>query len=142
MRIALMDFPPSSIVSANTVVQDRLWLPNLAPQATLGLGGAFALACIIGATLLATRQPSLGITWEAVAGKPGLVVAVVTDRTKHPLLTTGDRILAIRLPGEAPINLENELILEDPDIHPTYAGYNRFFEQQSLVAAALAAAKH
>lgn len=111
-----------------------LWLPNLAPQWTLGLIALFAIICVNAGAILATSQPSLGVTWHADDTSDGLIAEV---KSKAMPLKAGDEIVAIRQLGAAPITLTRDLILEDPDIHASYSDFNRFFETQASVAATL-----
>ena len=120
--------------AAHDVATFRLWFPSLAPQLMLGLGGTLALLCAFGAYILAINQPSVGITWTATAETYGLVVNNVSRTEKHFPIVSGDRLTAIKKTDGNPISLHSGLIIDDPDIHLSYADYNNFFSQQSLLA--------
>ena len=110
------------------------WFPPLAPQLMFGLICTLALLCVFGAYILATTQPSVGITWTATADTHGLVANIVSRTDMHFPIAHGDRFVAIKIPGGDPISLHSGHIIDDPDIYLSYADYNNFFSQQSLLA--------
>lgn len=110
--------------------EDALWLPPLAPQQMLILCSLGMLSGLVVACLLATRQPSLGLTWAPTHANNGLLIKKVDDHLDG--FKAGDHLVSIGASTAEPIQLTKALLVEDPDLYGTYADYNRFFHRPTV----------
>ena len=109
----------------------KLWLPNLAPQRILIITGFLIVLCIANTVFVATHQPSLGIVWQPASINDGLQIKKLYKN--HGSLRVGDHFISISKPSSHSLPLNNELIIEDPDLYPTYDLYNHFLEYQNEI---------
>lgn len=110
-----------------------LWLSSLAPQQGLVICGLLILFCLIGAVWLLLSQPSLGLVWAPSPDHHGLIIQEILHDQQDPAFSTGERILFLAKVNGEPAPLDNELIIQDPDLLAIYADYNRFFERQGII---------
>lgn len=93
-----------------------------------------ALATTVVAVTLALDAPWLGLRLEAVDG--GLRVA--SARGPSAEVPKGAQLLSIGIPGQEPIRLRSDDIMEEPDIVDDYLQMDAFFARQGQIAAVLA----
>ncbi|WP_295856964.1 ATP-binding protein [uncultured Xylophilus sp.] len=98
-------------------------------QWLLGAGLCVLLLCAL-ATVLALRQPALGIALAADAAADRVVVAA-TDAHGLP---AGTAVRAIEAPGLAPQPLRAEDLVEEPDFIDRYDDLNAFYRRQDALA--------
>lgn len=93
---------------------------------------AYCLMAIALAIGMALRMPWLGL--QLAAGPDGSVVVV---HSQIPAVPTGARLQSVATPGQAPVALVAQDLVEEPDILDSFAHMDAFFARQSQLAAVL-----
>lgn len=102
---------------------------HLAPARILVAGSVVAVAVFLLNIWLAWLAPWLGLKFDARTIGEGIVVARVFDRgPAYETLRPGDVIIAIELPDGTSLPLTAATIARAADTLPTYAAFDRFFE--------------
>ena len=113
---------------------------RLAPQTIITLSSMFMLCVIVAATIIATRQPWLGLNFTTTDNAQGIRVHQVNAKGPAAgLIKPGDTVY--HLIGTIPLRLQNSDITEEPDAVTHYPEYNQFFEKQTQLHQALGEGK-
>lgn len=107
--------------------------PLLRPMLTLS-AASFCCLLLIGWDIsILMQEPSLGIQWQQNDSKNGLRVASVSEQAHEAGVKAGQVFVRIVSKGGASVAFTADSIIEDPDMHQSYAEYNAFFEHQSAL---------
>ena len=113
---------------------------NILESPYLILAGAalLAMACAALSILVAFRQPWLGLKLQVDKRHSGVFVESVQAGSPADLiLSPGDSILSIRSPSGLPFFFKSSDLIEDPDVFPTFQGYNSFLGREGSLAGIL-----
>ena len=113
----------------------RVGMLRLPPMRALFLAMLIGLAGFGGSLWYSLRQPWLGLTFEPASDGIGLVIRRVDARGAGAgILSPGDRLLSIAGTDGAWMQLRSRDLIDDPDEHPHFSGYNLFLERQSRLS--------
>ncbi|MDT8284043.1 MAG: hypothetical protein RQ767_00830 [Thermovirgaceae bacterium] len=108
------------------------------PYRILSAAALLGLACVALSTRVALQQPWLGVDLRPDEGQPGVVVEDVhAGGPAGQILTPGDSVVSIRSPSGLLFLFQASDLVEDPDVFPTFQGYNSFEKRQGLLAGIL-----
>lgn len=111
---------------------------HLPPQRLLLclLAGAMLLAALC--TITALQAPWLGISFAADAPSDSLrITALAPSHPNNSVLSPGVRITGLASGQGKPLSLPARVVLEDPDVLPSYHELEQFYQHQSALSNAL-----
>lgn len=108
------------------------WRRSLPPQALLAIITAIGIVAAAIVTALASALPAPEVTFEAI--DDALVVGTAPEELAH---LRGRRVTAFH-PGDARIPATPTLVIEEPDVLPTYEAIQAWMDDQGALAVALA----
>ncbi len=111
---------------------------RLSPRTLIGLGAALTLLVSLLVIWQALATPRLGLVLQPAEDGSLRVAAIDSDSPNRGRLAAGDRISAL-LAGDARLPVRAELLIEEPDVLPTFDAYNALMADQQQIAKALAA---
>ncbi|MCJ7501036.1 hypothetical protein MUP29_12365 [bacterium] len=111
---------------------------TVSPYRILSIAALLGMVCVVLSTWVALHQPWLGLDLSVDEKHEGIFVESVQARSPSILiLTPGDSILSIRSISGLPFLFEAADLVEDPDVFPTFHGYNSFLDRQGILAGIL-----
>ncbi|MFN3586974.1 MAG: ATP-binding protein [Moraxellaceae bacterium] len=111
---------------------------RLSPRTLIGLGAALTLLVSLLVIWQALAMPRLGLDLEPAEDGSLRITAVAADSPNRERLAPGDAIRAFLL-AESPLESRADLLIDEPDVLPTFADYNALMTDQEALAQALAA---
>ncbi len=109
-----------------------------APYSVLFIAAAVGIMCVAASVWISVQQPWLGVNLKSLNSNSGALVTSINRNSPAALiLSPGDNILSLQATSGKSIRIQNNDLVEDPDIFPTFAGYNIFLSRQGRMAGIL-----